>query len=273
MLISGIASAQFTIWEDDFNDSDVSDWILVDADGDGNNWISSMDWQIDVNNQTINGSYNILSSYNVNKATGLPFNVVQQNWAIAPEIDLSYYGTGIQLIVNAQPSILSGNQDIYVYASTTNTDITSFTQIGTLKMLRKSSRTGTAFADYTVDISQFAGQSKVYLAFLTTTKKNYVGLEIDKVSITATSVLGVDEVKNVSTTLKQNPVEDYLQLQLGTSLNQEGVTLKIYNTTGILVKEAKYSDSGILISNLSNGIYFLIVQEGNKTEKIKFIKK
>ncbi len=33
MLISGIASAQFTIWEDDFDDADVSDWTLVDADG------------------------------------------------------------------------------------------------------------------------------------------------------------------------------------------------------------------------------------------------
>lgn len=274
MLISGIASAQFTIWEDDFNDSDVSDWILIDADGDGHKWIPCMDWQIDANNQTISGTYNILGSYNTNQATGVPYNLLQQNWAITPEIDLSYYATGIQLIVNAQPSILSGNQDIYVYASTTNTDITSFTQIGTLKLLRKSSRTGTAFADYTLDVSQFAGQSKVYLAFLTTTKKTYVGLEIDKVSITATSLLGVEDVKNVSATvLKQNPVEDYLQLQLSTSLKEEEVTLKIYNTTGILVKETKYNDSGILISNLSNGIYFLIIQEGNKIQKIKFIKK
>lgn len=273
MLISGITSAQFTIWEDDFNDSDVSDWTFIDEDGDGHNWIPCMDWQIDENNQTIDGSFNILGSYNLNQATGVTFNVVQKNWAIAPEIDLSFYSGGMQLIVNAQPSILTGNQYIYVYASTTNTDIGSFTQIGTLKLLRKSSRTGTAFADYTVDISQFAGQAKVYLAFLTTNKKNYNGLEIDKVSITAAS-LGVDDIeKNTTTVLKQNPVEDYLQLQLSSKLNEDEVTVSVYNTTGILVKEAKYNDSGILISNLSSGIYFLIIQGGDKTEKIKFIKK
>ncbi|WP_163410233.1 T9SS-dependent choice-of-anchor J family protein [Flavobacterium ajazii] len=273
LLITGIASAQFTIWEDDFNDSDVSDWTLIDADGDSHNWIPTMDWQIDANNQTINGSFNILGSYNLNQATGVGYKVVQKNWAIAPEIDLSYYASGIQLVVNAQPSILSGNQDIYVYASTTNTDISSFTQIGTLKLIRKSSK-GTAFADYTVDLSQFSGQSKVYIAFLTTTKTSYVGLEIDNVKITATTLLGIEDVKNSTTTvLKQNPVEDYLQLQLNSKLNEEQVTLSVYNTTGILVKEGKYNESGLLISNLSAGVYILVVQEGNKIEKIKFIKK
>ena len=34
MLISGIASAQFAIWEDDFDDAEASDWTFLDADGD-----------------------------------------------------------------------------------------------------------------------------------------------------------------------------------------------------------------------------------------------
>lgn len=30
--------SQSTIWMVDFNDEDLSDWTLIDADMDGNNW-------------------------------------------------------------------------------------------------------------------------------------------------------------------------------------------------------------------------------------------
>lgn len=271
ILISGIASAQFTIWEDDFDDADISDWTLIDADGDAVNWISRNNIQVDENGAIVGGTYNILGTYNIDMATGAPLGVLQENWAITPAVDLSFYGGGMQLILNAQKAIFDSSDNLYIYASTTNTDPGSFTLISTLE-LKRETQLDDLFKDYIVDISQFAGQSQVYFAFLNA-PGFVVGYEIDKVLITAAS-LGLDDIKNGKTTiLKQNPVEDYLQLQLNSKLNEEEITLKIYNTTGILVKETKYNDSGILISNLSSGLYFLVVQEGNKTEKIKFIKK
>ena len=273
MLISGIASAQFTIWEDDFDDADVSDWTLVDADGDAVNWITRTNIQIDGNGAVADGTYKILGTYNIDMASGSPLGVEQKNWAITPEMDLSFYGGSIQLIVNAQKAIFDETDNLYVYASTTNTDIASFTQVGALNMIRTNDNLlDVLFKDYVLDISQFAGKSKVYFAFLNSKTLN-VGYEIDKVSITATS-LGIDDIAGKNKTfLKQNPVENYLNLQLSDAVIAEDLKLKVYNTAGLLVKESKYNEAGIAVDNLQSGVYFLVIENGKLTEKIKFIKK
>jgi hypothetical protein len=270
MLISGIASAQFTIWEDDFEDSDLSDWTLVDTDGDAVNWITRTNLQVDENYAPIEGTYNILGTYNINMETLESLGGAQQNWAIAPAVDLSFYSGGMQLILNAQKSIFDSSNNLYVYASVTDTAPGSFTQIATVE-IKRVDELATEFKDYTVDISQFAGQSQVYFA-LVSAPDLVIGYEIDKISITAAS-LGLDDIQGKKgTVLKQNPVKNHLQLQLSDTLNPENVSVKVYNTTGILVKDAKYNDSGILLDNLSTGVYYLVLEDGERVEKIKFIK-
>lgn len=270
MLVSGIASAQFTIWEDDFEDSDVSDWTLVDTDGDAVNWITHTNLQVDENYAPIEGTYKILGTYNINMETLESLGRAQQNWAIAPAVDLSFYSGGMQLILNAQKSIFDSSNNLYVYASTTDTAPGSFTQIATVE-IKRVDELATEFKDYTVDISQFAGQSQVYFA-LVSPPDLVIGYEIDKISITAAS-LGLEDIQGKkATVLKQNPVKNYLQLQLSDALNAEDVAVKVYNTTGTLVKDTKYNDSGISVDNLSSGVYYLILEDGEKVEKIKFIK-
>lgn len=271
MLISGIASAQFAIWEDDFDDAEASDWTFLDADGDAIKWITRTNIQIDGNGVVTNGTYKVLGTYNIDMASGAPLGVEQKNWAIMPAVDLSYYAGNMQLILNAQKAIYDGPDNLYVYVSTTDTDLKSFTQIGVLELTRVSSLDA-EFKDYTLDISQFAGKTQVYFAFLNA--PNFVvGYEIDKVSITATS-LGLKDLQGKKEiALKQNPVENDLQLELDSTLNEEEIAVKIYNTAGVLVKESKYNKTGITVGNLSVGVYFLVIEYGDAVEKIKFIKK
>lgn len=272
MLVSGITSAQFTIWEDDFDDSDVSDWTFVDGDGDALKWFARTNIQVDENFAIIGGTHNVLGTYNIDMTTGAPLGIEQKNWAITPEMDLSFYGGSMQLIINAQKAIFDGTDNLYVYASTTDTNPGSFTQIGTIEITRDD-MFADLFKDYVVDISQFVGQSKVYFAFLNA-PTFVVGYEIDKVSITA-ATLGIDDVAaKKKIFLKQNPVENYLDLQLGDAVIAEGATIKIYNTAGMLVKESKYNnDTPVAVDNLQAGVYFLAIGNDSAVEKIKFIKK
>lgn len=270
LFISGIANAQFTIWEDDFDDAEASDWILTDADGDGMNWVTRNNLQVDENGAISSGSYKVLGTYNIDLASGAPLGVEQKNWAIMPEIDLSYYAGSMEMVVNAQKAIFDGPDNLYIYASTTDTNIESFTQIGTLEITRESV-TDAEFKDYIVDISQLVGKQKVYIAFVTT--PNFViGYEIDKISITAAR-LGLDDVDGKKKTyLKQNPVKDLLKLEIADTADTENLDLKIYNVSGVLVKKTKYNSSGIAVNDLSSGLYFLVIEGEDSIQKIKFIK-
>ncbi|WP_166922412.1 T9SS-dependent choice-of-anchor J family protein [Flavobacterium poyangense] len=271
ILISGMASAQYAIWEDDFDDAEASDWTFLDADGDAKNWITRTNIQINENGVITDGTYKVLGTYNIDMASGAPLGVEQKNWAIMPEIDLSFYGGSMQLVLNAQKAIYDGPDNLYVYASTTDKDPKSFTQIGAIELTRATTLDA-EFKDYTVDISQFAGKTKVYFAVLNA--PNFVvGYEIDKVSITVASLGLKDVLGKKEIALKQNPVENDLQLELDSTINEEEITLKVYNTTGVLVKESKYNKAGISISNLTAGVYFLVIKYGDAAERIKFIKK
>lgn len=271
IFIYGAASAQFTIWEDDFDDSDVSDWTFIDEDGDGSGWRTRNNIQIDENGAIVGGTYKILGDYSIELEYGQNLPGPQKNWAVAPAIDLSYYAGSMELNLTVQKAIYGAQtEDLYVYVSTTDTAPGSFTLVKNVNVTR-GTMLDVEFNDYVVDISPYVGLSQVYIALLTPPSFS-IGYEIDKMWITAQK-LGLDDVEaNGGSLLKQNPVKDYLQLYLSDSFNKEETKLKIYNTTGSFVQESKYNEAGVQVGNLSKGIYFLVIEEGTKVRKLKFIK-
>lgn len=273
-MITTISSAQYTIWEDDFDDSDVSDWTLLDRDGNGINWIVRKNIQIDSNTGAIGGgTYDVLGTYNIDLSTGAQNEGLENNLAISPALDISFYSGKINLILNAQPSIYDSNQNILIYGST-SADPASFTLLKTVT-LERTTIEDAEFKDYTVDISQFAGKTEVYIALGTNTAFNFIGYEVDKVSIMAEALLGTDDnqLKSSLCYLKQNPVQDNLELEIAEEFKNQETSLKIYNTSGVLLKESSYKPEGVAVSDLSQGIYFLSVDNNGASKKIKFIKK
>ncbi len=275
MLItfSVVANAQFTIWEDDFEDGKVEDWTLIDQDGNSNNWKARKN--IQYNNSTgsvFDGQINVLGTYNFNLVDGSSFPGYDKNFAISPAIDLSSYSGKITLDINGQPCVYAPNEVLMVYGST-SLDPATFTLLGEIQLIRKTAEDA-EFADYSLDISAFAkGKTTMHIA-LANKDNAYLGLEIDAISVSAESFLGVEDIENkTATIIKQNPVEETLQLQLGTAVRAEDVNLKIYNTTGVLVKETPYNEAGIVVSNLASGIYFAVLENGTAVERLKFIKK
>jgi hypothetical protein len=181
-------SGKFTIWEDDFEDGDVSDWVLLDKDGNNSNWIARKNIQLDLNTGAIvGGDINILGTYNVDLNNGAPLDQIEQNWAIMPAIDLSYYGGKIELNFTAQPSVYDGNHNILIYGSTSSDQATA-KLLRTILLTRGTTIDAAYFADYTVDISEFKGSHTVCISFVNE-NTSFVGYEIDKIWITAEALL------------------------------------------------------------------------------------
>ena len=274
-LVATTASAQFTVWEDDFNDGDVSDWNLLDLDGNTSNWLARTNLKLNAENTAIvDGPKDILGTYNMDFTTLQYLGTPGNNWAISPEIDLSYYGGTISLVLNAQPAIYDGPLPtvIHVYASN-SPEQSSFVLIGNVTMQRISNDEE-EFMDYNVDFSQFSGQPQVYFALAVTRSDDFAGAEIDNIRIDADEILNVKDIEKAkATVIKQNPVTENLQLQLGTAVNAAALKLKVYNVNGMLIKEASYSEDGLPVEDISSGMYFVVLTDGNATERLKFIKK
>lgn len=273
-LVAATASAQFTVWEDDFNDGEASDWTLLDLDGNASNWIARTNLKLNEANMVVAGPKKILGTYNMDFTTLQYLGTPEDNWAISPAIDLSYYGGTISLIVNAQCAVYDGPFpiDIKVYASNSPVQ-SSFVEVGNINMLRIS-LDGDEFMNYTVNFSQFSGQSEVYFALAVANVGGFVGAEIDNIRIDADEILNIKDVEGTKpTVVKQNPVTENVQLQLGGTINASQLKLLVYNVNGMLVKEASYSEAGLHVGELASGMYFLVLQDGTASERLKFIKK
>jgi len=272
MTFSVVANAQFIIWEDDFEDGEVSDWTLLDQDNNANTWLARKNIQYDNSTFLIyDGQFGVLGTYSINLVDAGPLFGREVNIAISPAIDVSSYSGKITLHINGQTSIYDTNQPLSVYGST-STDPATFTLLGEINLIRLTAEDA-EFADYSLDISAFAtGKTAMHIA-LGNTNNLFTGLEIDHISVEADTFLSVNDVESKTvTTIKQNPVGETLELQLGDGLNAEDVQLKIYNTTGVLVKETQYSETGIVVSGLATGVYLIVIENSTATERLKFIK-
>lgn len=88
------------------------------------------------------------------------------------------------------------------------------------------------------------------------------------------NVSGIDPIVEEDFNLYPNPVSDYLILNAGENYG-ENILISIINVAGQMLQSKKYSNNGnitIGLEELSNGVYFLRVEDGSKLATKKFIK-
>jgi Secretion system C-terminal sorting domain len=275
------ANAQYTVWEDDFNDGEITDWTVWDLNADNISWQANRDLQVDdagLPDITV-GTHKVMGVYSLDMATGGQLGNGNgydwdHEWVRSPAIDLSLFGGTTQLVINAQMMIYDATSSLYVYVST-SPEQDSFVLHETVSIIREPMGSiDEQFNDYIVDISEYAGEEQLYFALVTDQFGLYLGHEIDNVKVTAEEIVaGTKDQARVASKIKQNPVNDMLQLQLGTSVTAENVKLQIYNVAGMLVKETAYNEAGISVSDLAGGMYLLQLSDGAATERMKFIKR
>src|SRR5690606_34256647 len=121
----------------------------------------------------------------------------------------------------------------------------------------------------TLDISAFAGQSSVYIAFRHYDVSDEFTMEIDDIEVVIGTVSSA-EFFTENFNIYPNPVTDVLNIESKNGLNASEI--KITDMTGKVVKVQKDATS-INVSNLSAGTYLIDITTNEGKATSKFIKK
>jgi subtilisin family serine protease len=155
----------------DFDDSSMQGWTTIDADGDGNVWVSSSNPGIyhnsgvNLSGTGHNGSeaYVISGSYANQTSTAL----YPDNYIVSPQMTI---GGSITFYACAQDASYAAEHFGIAVSTSDNTDASAFTTIQEWTMTAKSSGAFTEFTrsgnrgqgawyQYTVDLSSYVGQT------------------------------------------------------------------------------------------------------------------
>ncbi|WP_164467987.1 GEVED domain-containing protein [Epilithonimonas vandammei] len=163
-----------TYFSDNFDDEDISDWTLYDQDGDGYNW------------ETVNlgtGYTGAIASYSYDNASSSA--LTPNNYIVSPAINLSTATSAIlKFKVKAQDPDWAA-ETYSVYVATTNTVAGLLATTPLLTENAASNGAGGVFYTKTIDLSAFAGQSQVYIAFRHYNSTDMFSIHIDDVSVAA----------------------------------------------------------------------------------------
>jgi PKD repeat protein len=86
--------------------------------------------------------------------------------------------------------------------------------------------------------------------------------------------VGIDENGSTSFSLFPNPVSDYLVLNTAENF-QENIMVSIYTIAGQLIESKRYQHGTVMmdVSGISDGVYFIKIEDNVKSATRKFIKK
>lgn len=258
-LLTGltVAHAQVQVWQDTFDDEDVSDWTLYDEDGDGYEWFAVQSQDEDGNPS---GSPVIRSNSYIN----LLGPVTPDNWIVSPVVDLTNASGAITLTWDVFATDPSWNKDKYsVYVSTGNTveELTASGEKFTENNLPA------APTQRTVDLSAYAGQ-QVHIAFRHYDCTDWFSVAIDNVTVTA-GALAVSEVAATKVAVYPNPTTEVLNIATAKKVS----SVEIYDMLGRKVKDAAVANGQVNVKDLTNGSYILKVNTAEGSTSHKFIKK
>ena len=267
-LIGGMlfGYSQSTIWMDDFNDEDLSDWTLIDADMDDENW--------DIYQVTDQLGNPVTPMSLISRSwQGAP--LTPDNWAISPAIDLSSASGTITLQYITQVPAADWDEEhysVYVATSSSTVDLlASDTQMS--ETLGDAGNTGQPL-DKVFDISAFAGEPEVYIAFRHHDVTDMDFISIDDVKVVAETLSTNDLTASKSSlSLFPNPATDVVKVNLGDKFNTSKVQITLTNLSGKQVSKVAYDANGIDVSNLPAGLYLVTATDGKNTVTKKLIKK
>jgi len=155
LLATYATYAQTVVWSDNFDDLDISDWTITNTEttNDGFNWEAQLETNPNIVEEVLRSV-----SYDVNDGVQLD----PDNWAISPSINLSNASGTITLKWKAaapDPEFSNENYAVYIATSAAINDLENGTSMS-------YNLTGiNTLTDQTIDISSFAGEPNVYVAF------------------------------------------------------------------------------------------------------------
>ena len=260
-LFAGFAmNAQ--LFMDDFEDQDISNWTLIDDDGDGFNF-RPYDPSI-----AQNGERNYMSSESWDPIVG---PLTPDNYAISPAIDVAGNATlQLDYMVGGQDPLYS-NEIYTVYVSTGNTiaDFENPDPSVTVSFSENIGNDPAALGELVprnLDLSSLDGASTLYIAFRHHNVTDQFIINFDDVILSG--VLGVEN--NALEGFNYFVANNQLNLSANTSMDQ----IVLFNMLGQQVVSQKLSSNNetVDLSGLQSGIYIATVSIDGASKSFKIVK-
>lgn len=260
-LFAGFAmNAQ--LFMDDFEDQDISDWTLLDQDGDGFNFKAYDP------STAQNGDLNYMSSESWDPTVG---PLTPNNYAISPAIDVTGNGTlQLDYIVGGQDPLYS-NEVYTVYVSTGNTiaDFENADPTVTVSFTEDLGNDPAAAGELVprnVDLSSLDGATTLYIAFRHHDVSDQFIINFDNVMLSG--VLGVED--NALAGFNYFVANNQLTLSANTSMEK----VALYNMLGQQVVSQKLSNNKetVELSGLQSGVYIATVSIEGASKTFKIVK-
>ncbi|MDR4890607.1 MULTISPECIES: T9SS-dependent choice-of-anchor J family protein [unclassified Chryseobacterium] len=298
LFLSHLAAAQSLVWGNSFDTpADLQGWTFHDLNSNGNGWVQGQNIYHNGTTLTYGTSGVLRHSISLVPSGNANGFIAENDWIISPQIDLTNTAGTVTLAANIGRQRTTHTivaRDLFIYVSTPQKEVPTLADfqamtvdaggndIQSLYKIQVGDSANPFPADLTefvqslVDLSAFAGK-KIYIGMWANRKasgNNIQNINIDEMGIYATSFLTTKEIKRnkITTQIAENPVKEFLQLQLNPSLKETTTVVNIYNAAGQKVLTTQYS-KGIHIAGLIAGAYIAEVTDGKTTERLKFIKK
>lgn len=245
-------SAMAQLFSDDFEDQDISDWTLLDEDGDGFNFKAYDP------STAQTGVDNYMSSESWDPTEGALF---PNNYAISPAIDVSN-NIDLQLMYKVGGADPLYSEEVYtVYVSTGNTIADFMNPAITVSFnedLANDAAAAGAFVDRSIDLSALDGATTIYIGFRHHDVSDQFIINFDDVSLNGT-LLSTDE-------FALNSIFISCKDKIVTISNIQGeANYRVLNITGqeVLNGNTRSESQKIDASNLASGIYIVEVTDTN----------
>ncbi|OAB76045.1 T9SS-dependent choice-of-anchor J family protein [Cochleicola gelatinilyticus] len=258
MFAAFTLNAQEVLFEDNFDDEDISDWTLYDEDGDGNQF----------------GDQFVITDADSNPVT--PVSLISRswigsplfpdNWAVSPGFDIPE-GSGALVTWVVQCAAAEWDNEKYSVYVGTSSDIADLVNSETVftETYDDPNDAGTVY-ERELEIQDFAGET-VYLAFRHYDSTDEDFISIDDLLVTSATLSVEDQTfANFSHFLSNGN----LSLRAGTAMDN----VQLHNILGqqVISKELNNSNETVNISSLKSGVYIATVTIEGAKKSFKIVK-
>ena len=236
-------------------DTDTLDWTIFDLAGSPFSFAAQGE---------------VLGSQSWTTANGA---LTPDNWVISPVLDLSNYDAATLTFGRASSYAFANLSEKYAVYAVNSSDAAAVgaALASATALFTEQITTPQNWLTKTVDLSSFAGQANVYVAFRHFDCTDYELLVVDDIVVSATSSASITE-NNLNVSVYPNPANDVVNFKLNgeaTSVSIIGLDGKVYST-----KSITGNTTSVNVATLAAGIYvYEIVAENGSVTRSTFVKK
>jgi len=258
-LMANLINAQTVVWSSDLDD--LTGWSSSDIDGDGQNWIF---YSGGADSYGMTGSFTASKSWSNTAGALNPDNRLYPPVVAIPAeaLDIAYKMKVVS------PDANWFDEKFAVYAYDSDGDGSDLIEIHSESLTAGGA--GTAKDVSIVVPDSFAGKNVQFMVrHFECPDRN--SIYIDDFEVSYASTLSTEDNITEKISVYPNSVKDIITINTNKVINSITVVNQLGQTVKV-IQEKEISNNTINLSNLSKGLYFILIKIENNTQSFKIIK-